>query len=139
MEARNVPTGNRPINVEPDVGWFLGYLLVFLAARQSPRHAAAWMEPPLTSQSATIVPCAAAGLAGITMVGALLRGGVDPFVFWVGLFLVAAFVVRQVLVGMERTALQKSIEAWIPPRSALEDWIPAPPPPRSRRPQPADR
>src|SRR5919108_6263242 len=39
-----------------DVGWFLGYVLVFLAARQAPRHAAAWMEPPLTSQSATIVP-----------------------------------------------------------------------------------
>jgi hypothetical protein len=120
-----------------DIGWFLGYLLVFLAARQSPRHAAAWMEPPLTSQSATIVPCAAVGLAGVTMVGALLRGGVDPFVFWVGLFLVLALVVRQVLVAMERTALQKSMEAWVPPQwSALEDWIPAPPARRPSRPSP---
>ncbi|HET7720003.1 MAG TPA: hypothetical protein VFK43_08560, partial [Acidimicrobiales bacterium] len=49
-----------------DVGWFVGYLMVFLAARQSPRHAAAWMEPPLTSQSATIATSAAVGLAGVT-------------------------------------------------------------------------
>jgi len=41
---------------------------------------------------------------------------------------------------MERTALQKSFEAWVPPQwSALEDWIPTPPAPRSRRPEPADR
>jgi hypothetical protein len=115
-----------------DLGWFLGYLMVFLAARQAPRHAAAWMEPPLTSQSATVVPRAAVGLAGVTMVGALIRGGVDPFVFWVGLFLLLAVVARQVLVGMEQRALQKSMEAWVPPpRSALEDWIPTPPPRRS--------
>ncbi len=114
-----------------DVGWFLGYLLVFLAARQAPRHAAAWMEAPLTSQSARVVPYAAVGLAGGTMIGALLRGRVDPFVFWVGLFLVAALVARKVLVAMERTALQKSVEAWVPPQwTALEDWIPVPPPTR---------
>ena len=108
-----------------DVGWFIGYLMVFLAARQAPRHAAAWMEPPLTSQSATVVPYAAVGLAGGTMIGAVLRGSVDPFVFWVGLFLVVALVVRKVLVAMERTALQKSVEAWVPPQwGALEDWIP---------------
>jgi hypothetical protein len=99
--------------------------MVFLAARQAPRHAAAWMEPPLTSQSATVVPYAAVGLAGGTMIGAVLRGGVDPFVFWVGLFLVVALVVRKVLVAMERAALQKSVEAWVPPQwGALEDWIP---------------
>ena len=108
-----------------DVGWFIGYLMVFLAARQAPRHAAAWMEPPLTSQSATVVPYAAVGLAGGTMIGAVLRGSVDPFIFWVGLFLVVALVVRKVLVAMERTALQKSVEAWVPPQwGALEDWIP---------------
>lgn len=114
-----------------DVGWFLGYLLVFLAAWQAPRHAAAWMEPPLTSQSATAVPYAAVGLAfGIT-IGALLRGRVDPFVFWVGVFLVVALVARKVLVALERTALQRSVEAWVPPQwGALEDWMPAPPPPR---------
>ena len=108
-----------------DIGWFIGYLMVFLAARQAPRHAAAWMEPPLTSQSATVVPYAAVGLAGGTMIGAVLRGSVDPFVFWVGLFLVVALAVRKVLVAMERTALQKSVEAWVPPQwGALEDWIP---------------
>jgi hypothetical protein len=113
-----------------DIGWFLGYLLVFLAARQAPRHAAAWMEPPLTSQSATLVPCAAVGLASLTMLGAVVRGGVDPFVFFVGLFLLVALVARQALVAKERTALQKSIEAWIPPshHSDLEDWIPVPAP-----------
>lgn len=114
-----------------DVGWFLGYVMVFLAARQAPRHAAAWMEPPLTSQSATIVPYTAVGLAAVTMIGALLRGGVDPFLFFVGLFLVAALVARHVLAGLDRSALQKSVEAWVPPHfGTLEDWIPAPPRPR---------
>jgi hypothetical protein len=111
-----------------DLGWFLGYLMVFLAARQSPRHAAAWMEPPLTTQSATVVPSAAVSLAAVTMVVAVLRDGVDPFVLCVGLFLVAAMVARHVLGGMDRDALRKSVEAWVPLRhEALEDWIPAPP------------
>lgn len=114
-----------------DIGWFLGYLLVFLAARQAPRHAAAWMEPPLTTQSATIVPYTAVSLAGLTMVGAVVRDGVDPFVFSVGLFLVAALVARHALATADRTALQKSVEAWVPPQSDnLEDWIPAAPRPR---------
>jgi hypothetical protein len=109
-----------------DVGWFVGYLLVFLAARQGPRHAAAWMEPPLTSQSATIATYAAVSLAGVTMLGAVIRDGVDPFVFWVGLFLVVALIARHILMGMDREALQKSVEAWVPPArsSALEDWVP---------------
>src|SRR5919106_710352 len=49
-----------------DLGWFLGYVMVFLAARQEPRLAAACMEPPLTLQSHTIVPYAAVSLAGMT-------------------------------------------------------------------------
>lgn len=111
-----------------DIGWFLGYLMVFLAARQSPRHTAAWMEPPLTSQSATIATYAAVGLAAATMLVAVFLDGVDPFVFWVGLFLVAALVARHVLMGLDRDALQKSVEAWVPlRRNVLEDWVPAPP------------
>ena len=122
-----------------DVGWFLGYVMVFLAARQAPRHAAAWMEPPLTSQAATIVPYTAVSLAGLTMVGALVRGHVDPFVFGVGLFLVAALVARHVLQGMDQTALQKSVESWVPPQwDRLEDWIPAPPRPRPHDTRPHD-
>jgi hypothetical protein len=111
-----------------DAGWFLGYLLVFLAARQSPRHAAAWMEPPLTSQSATVVPYAAVGLAAVTMLVAVVVDGIDPFVVWIGLFLVAALVVRRVLLSMDRDALQRSVEAWVPfRRGGLEDWVPVPP------------
>jgi hypothetical protein len=110
-----------------DVGWFLGYLLVFMAARQAPRHAAAWMEPPLTRQSASIVP-AAVGLAAVTMLAALFRNGADPFLFWVGLFLVVALVARQILVWMDERALEKSVEAWVPCRiDTLDEWVPAPP------------
>jgi hypothetical protein len=108
-----------------DLGWFLGYLLVFLAARQAPRHAAAWMEPPLTSQSGSVVPYAAVGLAGVTMVVASLRGGLDPFVFWISLFLAAAVAARHRLVTLEETALQRSVEAWVPVQGdTLESWIP---------------
>ena len=116
-----------------DLGWFLGYLMIFFAARQAPRHAAAWMEPPLTSQSATVVPSAAVGLAAVTVVGAIVRGALDPFVIWVGLFLVVALMARRVLVRLDGQALQRSVEAWIPPpMSELEDWIPAPPHPGRR-------
>jgi hypothetical protein len=112
-----------------DVGWFLGYLLIFVSARQAPRHAAAWMEPPLTSQSATVVPRAAVALASATMLVAGVRDGVDPFVVGVALFLLAALVARRVFVRMDRSALQRSVEAWVPPPwDQLEDWIPAQPP-----------
>jgi hypothetical protein len=124
-----------------DIGWFVGYLLVFLAARQAPRYAAAWMEPPLTRQSCSIV-YAVVGLAAGTTAGALLWSTVDLFVFWVGLFLIAAVVARHVLMALDRNALQKSVEAWVPvPRGtgdvppaerdvsrhgldSLESWIP---------------
>jgi hypothetical protein len=109
-----------------DLGWFLGYLLVFLAARQTPRHSAAWMEPPLTRQSGSIV-YAAVGLAAGTMAGALLWSNVDPFLFWVGLFLVVASVARHVLIALDRQALQRSVQAWVPTsvrQDSLADWIP---------------
>ena len=107
-----------------DIGWFVGYLLVFLSARQAPRHAAALMEPPLTRQSGSIV-YAVVGLAAGTTLGALLFGRVDPLVDFVGLFLVVAVVARHVLIALDRNALQKSFEAWVPVRcDSLESWIP---------------
>ena len=108
-----------------DLGWFVGYLLVILAARQGPRHAAAWMEPPLTRQSGSVV-YAAVGLAVGTMAGALLWSSVDPFVFWVGLFVVAASVARHVLIAADKRALEQSVEAWVPPlrKDSLADWVP---------------
>jgi hypothetical protein len=107
-----------------DIGWFVGYLLIFLAARQAPRLAAAWMEPPLTRQSGSIV-YAAVGLAAGTTAGALVFGSVDPFLFWIGLFLVAAVVARHVLIALDRSALEKSVKAWVPVRKDdLESWIP---------------
>jgi|SRR5579884_478664 len=112
-------TGNRI-----DIGWFLGYLLIFLAARQAPRLAAARMEPPLTRQSGSIV-YTVVGLAAGTMAGALVFGTVDPFLFWVGLFLVLAVIGRHVLAAVDRSALEKSLQAWVPVRpDDLESWIP---------------
>jgi hypothetical protein len=119
-----------------DLGWFLGYLMVFLAARQAPRHAAAWMEPPLTQQSGALVPTVAVGLAAVTTTVAAVRDGIDPFVVGVGLFLVAALAVRSVLRRKDRDALEKSVESWLPFRKEpLEDWISVPP----RRATPAGR
>jgi len=108
-----------------DIGWFVGYLLVFLAARQSPRHAAAWMEPPLTRQSGSVV-YTAVGLAAGTTAGALIWSTVDPLVVWVGLFLVAASVARHVLIAFDQRALEQSLEAWVPVRrdDTLADWVP---------------
>jgi hypothetical protein len=107
-----------------DIGWFLGYLLIFLAARQAPRLSAAWMEPPLTRQSGNIV-YTVVGLAVGTTGAALLVGTVDLFVAWVGLFLVAAIVARHVLIALDRNALEKSVEAWVPIRRGTAGVPPA--------------
>jgi hypothetical protein len=107
-----------------DAGWFVGYLLVFLAARRAPCHAAARMEPALTSQSRNIVPFAAVGLAGITMIVTLVRDGGDPFLLWASVFLAVAFAARAVLVATDENELRKSLEAWTSvPKESAEDWL----------------
>jgi hypothetical protein len=107
-----------------DLGWFVGYLLIFLAARQAPRHAAAWMEPPLTRQSGSLV-YAAVGLAAGTMAGALLAATVDPLVWAAAAFVVVGAVTRHVLIAADRRALERSLEAWVPVRrEVLADWVP---------------
>jgi len=107
-----------------DIGWFLAYLLIFLAARQAPRHAAGWMEPPLSGQSGSVV-YTAVGLAVGTTAAALLLGRVDLLVACVGLLLIVAVVARHVLIAADRHALERSLEAWVPVRrDDLESWIP---------------
>lgn len=107
-----------------DAGWFIGYLLVFLAARRAPGHAAARMEPTLTSQSHSIVPVVAVGLAGITMIAALVHNGGDPFLLWTSVFLAVAFAARAVLVAIDENQLRKSLEAWTSvPKDSPEEWL----------------
>ena len=112
-----------------DAGWFVGYLSVFLAARRSPSHAAARMEAPLTSQSRNVAPFAAVGLAGITMIAALVRDGGDLFLLGTSVVLAVAFAARAVLVTIDENQLRKSVEAWTsapkdPAASdSAEEWL----------------
>jgi hypothetical protein len=107
-----------------DAGWFVGYLLVFVAAGRAPTDATARMEPPLTSRSPDIVPFAAAGLAAATMIGALVRNGADPVLLGLGAFLALAFLARAALVAADENQLRKAVEAWVPvPRDSAEDWL----------------
>jgi hypothetical protein len=97
-----------------DIGWFMGYVLIFLAASRAPRHGASTMEAPLTSRSAIVVPCVTLALAAVTVaVHLAITGVTDPFVVWTGLVLFLALVLRQVLTSLDNMALVKTVETWV--------------------------
>jgi hypothetical protein len=104
-----------------DLGWFLGYLMIFFAALRSPRHGASTMEAPLTSRSAILVPCTTVALAAVTVaLHQVVTGATDSFVVWTGLVLLVGLGLRQVLTSLDNVALVKTVETWVsPPRRGM--------------------
>jgi hypothetical protein len=119
-----------------DVGWFIGYLLIFLAASRSPRHGVPTMEAPLVSRSAILVPSATLALAGVTAaLHQAIAGTTDSFVIWTGLVLLVVGVLRQVLTSLDNLALVKTFDAWVSPprRNGVAVPLTVPRPTFSRR------
>jgi hypothetical protein len=109
-----------------DLGWFMGYLLIFLAATRSPRHGASRLEAPLVARSAILVPSTTLALAAVTVaVHQAITGTTDSFVIWTGLVLILALGLRQVLTSLDNVALVKTVDAWLsPPLGSDDDLVP---------------
>jgi hypothetical protein len=118
-----------------DVGWFLGYLLIFFAAIRSPRHGASTMEAPLTCRSAVLVPSTTVALAAVTVaVHQAVAGSTDSFVVWTGLVLLVGLGIRQILTSLDHVALVRTVETWVPsPRRGMLIQAVATRPTSSRR------
>jgi diguanylate cyclase (GGDEF)-like protein/PAS domain S-box-containing protein len=103
-----------------DVGWFLGYLLVLLAARKPEA------EEVDEEQSAASVDRVGMFLPYIAVVGSLAvstvaqvqQGILDYFASWTRSFIIVALVGRQVLSLLENSSLARHLESRVIERTA---------------------
>jgi diguanylate cyclase (GGDEF)-like protein/PAS domain S-box-containing protein len=97
-----------------DVGWFLGYTLILLAAAR-PVPAAAEEEEPEDERDRSagfLLPYAAIGMALVISSMELLRTGkAHSLTPWVRTFIIIALVVRQILTLRENKTLTERLEA----------------------------
>jgi diguanylate cyclase (GGDEF)-like protein/PAS domain S-box-containing protein len=102
-----------------DAGWFLGYLLILLAARKPDAS-------PVDEQPHTSVDRVGMFLPYIAVVGSLVvsaisqvqQGFLDAFVHWARSFIILALVGRQVLSLLENLSLARHLEARVVERTA---------------------
>jgi diguanylate cyclase (GGDEF)-like protein/PAS domain S-box-containing protein len=104
-----------------DLGWFLGYTLVLLAARKPPASVAA--DPDEDGAGARplglLLPYVAVAIALAASSVELYRGGVtDPFVSWTRTCLIVLMVARQLLTLLENHSLTRHLEARVRARTA---------------------
>ena len=95
-----------------DAGWFIGYLLIFVASRRPEADRVIVADDSYSSRRiGMLLPYMAVVLALFTSVLELLRSGdVDPFVSWARSFIIAAMVIRQVLTLFENEKLTRHLE-----------------------------
>jgi hypothetical protein len=111
-----------------DAGWFVGYLMVFLAATRAPHRSDATMETPLCPRSARLVPYTPVALAVVVAAAHLAISGSDSFVIWTAPVITMLLLLRQVLTSFDNLDLQRSLETWVPspaPTSASGPRTPA--------------
>jgi diguanylate cyclase (GGDEF)-like protein/PAS domain S-box-containing protein len=103
-----------------DTGWFVGYVLVALAAigHRSGESLAPAEGIEATRPLGLLLPYAAVGLAILTTSVEYVRHGYGSgFVFWARTFLIVAMVVRQVLTLRENLGLTKHLESRVVERT----------------------
>jgi diguanylate cyclase len=96
-----------------DVGWFLGYLLVAVAARRPAAVGITWVgrRPGRLQVVAPYLPLA---LAVVTSIVLQLRGqGSGPFLYWTFVALVLLIVGRQLLTVLDNQALNRRLAAMV--------------------------
>jgi diguanylate cyclase (GGDEF)-like protein/PAS domain S-box-containing protein len=105
-----------------DSGWFVGYLLVVLAAISHRRgdSLAPVEDGEATRPLGLLLPYAAVALAvGTTTLQHVRHGGSSSdFVFWARTFIITAMVARQVLTVRENLGLTKHLESRVAERTA---------------------
>ncbi|HJU02898.1 MAG TPA: diguanylate cyclase, partial [Actinomycetes bacterium] len=112
-----------------DAGWFLGYVLIVLAARRAatgPAGAAADPEgedraerPAGSDQLGLLLPyLAVGGSLVVSTVAQVQQGRLGPFVGWIRSFIMLALICRQVLTLLENSSLARHLEARVVERTA---------------------
>jgi PAS domain-containing protein len=103
-----------------DAGWFLGYLLVLLAARK-PEDEEVDEEEASTSvdRMGLFLPyIAVVGALAVSTVAQLQQGLLGLFVSWIRSFIILALIGRQVLSLLENLQLARHLEARVIERTA---------------------
>ncbi len=103
-----------------DLGWFLGFALILLAALRTPRAQAGAEDDDLpTRQIGNLLPYIAVTVALLTSAVEVLRTGhADVFVSWVRTLIMLLLVVRQVLTLLENQSLTRNLERRVRERTA---------------------
>jgi diguanylate cyclase (GGDEF)-like protein/PAS domain S-box-containing protein len=109
-----------------DAGWFLGYILILLAARKPTADLAA-EEPQAadhveghaaTSQVGLLLPyIAVVGALVVSTVAQLQHSRLGPFAGWIRSFIMLALIGRQVLTLLENSSLARHLEARVVERT----------------------
>jgi diguanylate cyclase (GGDEF)-like protein/PAS domain S-box-containing protein len=112
-----------------DAGWFLGYLLILLAARKPAANSAdentdgsgvdRIEKHAGGDQVGLLLPYAAvAGSLVVSTVAQIQHGRLGPFVGWVRSFIMLALILRQVLTLLENSSLARHLESRVIERTA---------------------
>jgi len=104
-----------------DAGWFLGYLLVLLAARKPEGDAVKEEEEESASvdRMGLYLPyIAVLGSLAVSTVAQIQQGILDYFASWTRSFIIVALVGRQVLSLLENSSLACHLEARVVERTA---------------------
>ena len=104
-----------------DAGWFLGYLLVLLAARKPEGDAVKEEEeePASVDRMGMYLPyIAVLGSLAVSTVAQIQQGILDYFASWTRSFIIVALVGRQVLSLLENSSLARHLESRVVERTA---------------------
>jgi diguanylate cyclase (GGDEF)-like protein/PAS domain S-box-containing protein len=102
-----------------DAGWFLGYLLILLAARKPEADPAEEEASAGVDRMGLFLPyIAVVGAVVVSTIGHLQQGILDSFAAWCRSFIILALVGRQVLSLLENLSLARHLEARVVERTA---------------------
>ncbi len=114
-------TGSYSSGALIDAGWFLGYLLILLAARKPTASPADEEEEPHAGvdRVGMFLPyIAVVGGLAVSTVAQLQQGLLGLFVSWIRSFIILALVGRQVLSLLENSSLARHLEQRVVERTA---------------------
>jgi diguanylate cyclase (GGDEF)-like protein/PAS domain S-box-containing protein len=103
-----------------DAGWFLGYILILLAARKPTTRPVVEEEAPSgVDRVGLFLPyIAVLGALTVSTVAQLQQGLLGLFVSWIRSFIILALIGRQVLSLLENLSLARHLEARVTERTA---------------------
>ena len=103
-----------------DIGWFLGFVLMWVAALKPAGNETIAERPASVAKPlGNLMPYAAVTAALLTSAIEVLRTGhADVFVSWVRTLIMALLVVRQILTLMENYSLTRNLERRVEDRTA---------------------